>query len=294
MKKSLLLLFIVYTPVWVLSQETNLDSLLDAGNAAEATTYVSTFKTSRIINGHSVENTQAGILDLRISHRFGRLNQGSYDLFGLDNASMRMGLDYGIIPRLTVGIGRSTFQKQYDGFIKYSVLKQSTGKKNIPLSLSLLTSANVRTVREPDPAPGVKARASDKWSFVHQLMIARKFGKALSLQLTPTMIHYNIVPLSTMKNDYFSVGVGGALRLSPRVTLNAEYYPQINQMPGTQNSLSVGFDIETGGHVFQLNFTNSTGITERTFIAETDGTWGNGDIHFGFTISRVFSLKRSK
>lgn len=299
MRKQLLCLLMLCSGFGKLqAQEVDLDKMLDEEmskkNKNEVQYTEATFKTTRLINGHSIENTQAGILDFKISHRFGRLNQGSYDLFGLDNASMRMGLDYGITDRLMVGIGRSTFEKQYDGFIKYKLLRQSTGKRNMPISLSVMTAAMNKTIREPDPAPGVKAYASDKWFFAHQLIIARKFSEAFSLQLMPTMIHYNVVPLATNQNDLFSMGVGGRVKLTQRLSVNAEYYYQINRFSGMKNSLSFGFDIETGGHVFQLHVTNSTGMTERTFITETDGSWGNGDIHFGFNISRVFTIKRPK
>ncbi len=281
----------------VKSQEVDLDKLLDERDSSKkkaSELVIGTFKTTRVVNGASIENTQKGILDLRISHRFGRLNQGSYDLFGLDNATMRMGVDYGVSDRLMIGIGRSTFQKQYDGFFKYRILRQSEGKVVMPVSLSWLSSAALKTLTEEDPQPGVKHNSSDKWSFAHQVIIARKFSERFSLQLMPSMVHYNIVPVSDMKNDFFSVGMGGRLKITQKLSLNAEFYPQINQLPGSQNSLSVGVDIETGGHVFQLHFTNSTGIIEQAFLAGTDGTWDNGDIHFGFNISRVFTVKKYK
>ncbi|HEX6914202.1 MAG TPA: DUF5777 family beta-barrel protein [Chitinophagaceae bacterium] len=265
-----------------------------------------TFKTSRIINGHSIENTAKGILDLRISHRFGTLNNGFYQLFGLDNATMRMGLDYGISDRLTVGWGRSTYQKQYDAFFKYRILRQSTGTGNMPLSVSAVATAMLATdttsVRANYNIPaGVKIHFSDKLSYAYQLIIARKFSTAFSLQLMPTMIHSNVVPLSTDPNDLFSVGIGGRLKITQRLSINAEYYYNIpghrlESMGGSKlyNPLSVGFDIETGGHVFQLHFTNSRGMTERQFITETPGSWGKGDIHFGFNISRVFQIGKRR
>lgn len=129
-----------------------------------------------------------------------------------------------------------------------------------------------------------------------QLLIGRKLSESLSLQLMPTLIHYNLATGVNDPNDVFSIGAGGRMKLSKRVSLNAEYYYQIPgyQISGTQNSLALGFDIETGGHVFQLNVTNSTGMTERSFISETTGDFLKGDIRFGFTISRVFTIVKPK
>lgn len=265
-----------------------------------------TFKSSRIINGHSIENTPKGILDFRISHRFGTLNNGFYQLFGLDNATMRMGFDYGITDRLTVGIGRSTYQKQYDAFFKYRILRQSNGKNAMPVSVSFMTgvmfSTDTASIRNNYNIPsGVRMHTSDKLSYVYQFIIARKFSTDFSLQLMPTMVHSNVVPKASDPNDLFSLGIGGRLKLTKRMSINVEYYYQIpnyklESMAGQKlyNPLSVGFDIETGGHVFQLHFTNSRGMTERQFITETPGTWGKGDIHFGFNISRVFQIGKRR
>lgn len=264
-----------------------------------------TFKTSRIINGHSIENTQKGILDLKISHRFGTLNNGFYQLFGLDNATMRMGVDYGVTNRLMVGIGRSTYQKQYDAFFKYRLLRQTTGNA-MPLSVSFMAgtmfSTDTASIKNNYNVPlNVKLHSSDKLSYVYQLIIARKFSTDFSLQIMPTVVHSNVVPLADDPNDLYSVGVGGRLKLTKRMSINMEYYYQIpghklKTLAGQEihNPLSFGFDIETGGHVFQLHFTNSRGMTERQFITETPGSWGKGDISFGFNISRVFQIGKRR
>ena len=263
-----------------------------------------TFKTSRIINGHSIENTARGILDFKISHRFGTLNSGLYQMFGLDNATMRMGFDYGISDRLMVGIGRSTFQKQYDGFFKYRVLRQSAGKSNIPLSISVMAgfmyATDSSSIKNNYNIPlNVKLRGDDKLSYVTQVIIARKFSTDFSLQIMPTMVHSNIVPKAGDPNDLYSVGIGSRLKVTKRMSINLEYYYQVNKLDAiggqkVHNPLSKGIDIETGGHVFQLHFTNSRGMTERQFITETPGDWGNGDVHFGFNISRVFQIGKRR
>ncbi len=275
-----------------------------------------TFTTSRLINGHTVETTQRGVLDLKVTHRFGKLNSGFYNVFGLDQASMRIGADYGITNRLTIGGGRSAgglvnpSLKEYDGFIKYKLLRQSTGEKNTPLTVTVLSSVMYNSLRETkeigikDPVNGgyytdssqtVKINNFDRFHFAYELLLARKF-KGFSIQLMPTMVHYNIVPDASVPNDLFTVGAGVRIKLTQMSSLNLEYYYQLpgHKLPGTYNSFAVGYELETGGHVFQFQLTNSYGTTERTFLHETSGSWGNGDIHFGFNIARVFTIVKPK
>jgi hypothetical protein len=268
----------------LLEQEVNKDK------PREFTT--ATFKTTRVINSHSVENVAEGVLDLRISHRFGYLNTGAYELFGLDQATMRLGLDYGITKRWMIGIGRSTYQKQFDGFTKYKFLRQAKG--GMPITASGMATMMYKSVKFENPQR--ENYHTSNMYYCGQLIIGRKFSEGFSLQLMPTMFHYNLVQNVNDPNDVFALGIGGRLKLSRRVSINTEYYYQLPgyQLDGTTNSFAVGFDIETGGHVFQLNFTNSTGMTERSFISETTGDFFDGDIHFGFTISRVFTIVKPK
>jgi hypothetical protein len=296
-------LLIVFWCTGAAAQDINLDSLLDADmktkNQDKTQHTEATFKTSRLIDGHTVETTQRGVLDLKVSHRFGRLNEGFYNMFGFDVASMRIGLDYGITDRLTVGGGRSTFEKQYDLFLKYRLLWQSEGKNSMPVSVTFLSSLMFETdttALKSEKNISVKPRTSDKLSYAHQILLSRKFNSNFSLQLMPTMVHENLVDSTFNSNDLFSVGVGARLKLTQRSSINIEYYYQLPgyKLPGTYNTLSLGYEIETGGHVFQLHLSNSTGMTERTFIAENNGRWSKGDIHFGFNISRVFTLKKPK
>lgn len=258
-----------------------------------------TFKTTRLMNGHTIENAAAGVLDFKVSHRFGMLNSGSYQLFGLDQATMRMGLDYGISNRLMVGIGRSTFQKQYDAFGKFKILRQAKGGRwPSPVSVSAVSTVMLKTLKWDDPK--IKNYYTSRLSFAHQLIIARKFSEGLSLQLMPSFIHTNLAKTVKEPNDIFALGAGGRIKLTKRLSFNVEYYHVLPislvegenyKIAGTKNSLAIGFDIETGGHVFQLHFTNSTGMTEKNFITETTGDFFKGDIHFGFNISRVFTIK---
>ena len=251
-----------------------------------------TFKTTRIIQGHSVENVAPGVLDFRISHRFGYINGGAYELFGLDQATMRLGLDYGLTKWWMIGVGRSTYQKQFDGFTKFKVFRQST--YGMPFTISTVASIMYKSIKFENTA--IENYYTSNLFYSGQLLIGRKMSEGLSLQVMPTWIHYNLVQGANDPNDIFALGAGGRIKLNKRVSINAEYYYQFPgyQLPGTTNSISVGVDIETGGHVFQINVTNSDGMTERSFISETTGNFFKGDIRLGFTISRVFTLKKPK
>ena len=287
----LVVLVCLYTHTIVAQDSTDIMNQIET--AATTTYTTATFKTTRLITGQSVENLSAGVLDVRINHRFGALNSGLYNLFGLDNASMRMGFDYGITNNVMVGIGRSTYQKTFDAFIKIKILRQSTGAVNMPITLSYVPNIAVNSLKQfttPKPAFG------NRVSYVQQLIIGRKMSKNLSLQIMPTFIHHDNISFTHTKQNSFVIGVGGRQKISKRVTINAEYYYQLEstKSPNATNVLSLGFDIETGGHVFQLHFTNSAGMTEKSFISETTGRWDKGDILFGFNISRVFTIKKRK
>ncbi len=273
------------------------DDLMDLlnENKEEQTEFISaTFKSTRIMNGHSIERMPAGQLDFRIHHRFGRINSGAYELWGLDQANIHFSLEYGITDWLMVGAGRGTYEKTFDGFTKFSILRQSTGARKMPVSLSWFSSVAVNSLRWSEPER--TNYFSSRLSYVHQILLARKFSQRFSAQIAPTFVHRNLVATELDPNDLFSLGLGGRMKLTNRISLNAEYYYLIRPVHDyastpARNPLSVGFDIETGGHVFQLIFTNSLAMIEKGFIGETTGQWGKGDIHFGFNISRVFMLK---
>jgi hypothetical protein len=288
---------IIFSSNAVIGQDIDLQKMLnedDPKNLSDNKYVEGTFHSTRLINGQSIENLDAGILDFRIAHRFGKISDGLYNLFGLDNASMRMGLDYGLTDRLMIGLGRSTFQKQYDGFIKYKILSQSEDDQIMPISLSVMSSMMIQTLRWENP--NRDNLFSSRLYYAHQILLARKFSANTSIQIMPTLVHYNLVSKANQSNDLVSIGIGGRQKILKRVSLNAEYYYQLPSMQftGTRNAFSLGFDIETGGHVFQLHVTNAQGMTERTFIHETDGRWDKGELLFGFNISRVFTLKKRK
>jgi hypothetical protein len=278
-----------------LAAQDDLMNLIDDGTKPEINLTTSTFKSTHIMNGQSIERMAPKQLDFRISHRFGRINSGAYEFFGLDQANIHFSLEYGINKWLMAGIGRGTYEKTFDGFAKFSILRQSSGAKVMPVSLSVFTSAALKTIKWSDPARPFDF--SSRLTYVGQVLIARKFSPSFSAQLTPTYMHRNITSSISEPYDIFALGAGGRMKLTKRISVNAEYY--INPDPGSYNGqpvynpLALGVDIETGGHVFQLIFTNSVAMIEKGFIAETTGSWGKGDIHFGFNISRVFNLKKN-
>lgn len=289
MKFILAFLPLIFSLSNVLAQ----DDLMDLANQEtkdENNFTEQTFKGTRLINGHSIETRDKGVLDVIISHRFGRINSGGYELFGLDDSNVRLGIDYGLTDRFNIGIGRNSFEKTYDGFLKYKFLRQQDGLRKVPLSIAGFSSVAMKTLKTGDPAG--EPDLNSKLTYCAQLIVARKFSPSFSFQLSPTLVHRNSVTVAEDPNDILALGAGGRIKLTKRLSLNAEYYYQLNQPTNTMmyNSFAIGFDIETGGHVFQLHFTNSRAMIEKGFITETSGDFFDGDIHFGFNISRVFQL----
>jgi len=271
------------------AQEDLLKALEAESNEPSVEFAEATFKGSRLINGHTVITRKSKSLEFLIAHRFGKVNQGAYDFYGIDGANVRFGLEYGLTDRLTIGIGRNSFEKTYDAFLKYALLRQQKGVITIPVSVTWLSSTAIRTLKPSDQPQVVKTPFSQA-AYSHVLLIARKFTPALSLQLMPALVHRNEVQ-EGLKNDEYAVGMGGRIKVSKRVSLNMEYYQRVGEVQNNpfQNSVAIGVDIETGGHVFQLHLTNSQSMIEKGFITETKGNFFKGDIHFGFNITRVFN-----
>jgi hypothetical protein len=289
--------FLLTASQWVQAQDSSLLSKLNDSMAVSGQrSYVTgTFKATHIVNMQTVEGPAKGAMIFLIQHRFGAINSGSYNFFGLDNAVLRLGLDYGLCDRLTVGIGRSSYLKTYDGYLKYKLLRQTDGSGSMPVTMSLLAGINYYSVDIPG-----ESYLDDMYrtSYFTQLLIARKFSRNLSLQIVPTWLHYNLLPTSMDKNDVLALGIGGRMKITRRMSIDAEYNfvpsGQIDSVSGTKthNSFSLGWDIETGGHVFQLVFSNSQSMVESQYITQTTGRWGKGDIYFGFNLSRTFDLKK--
>jgi hypothetical protein len=305
MKKSLIIIGLALS-FQSFSQD-DLMKMLDNDSKNETDYTTATFKGTRLINGQTIETTSKNHLNFWISHRFGAVNSGFIEnFFGLDQARIRLGLEYGITDQLTVGVGRSSQEKTYDYYAKYKALRQSN---KMPLSLAVYVSGAANTMATGySMESGSQIKFKDnlqRQTYTAQVLIARKFSNDFSLQLMPTFLHYNMSEGSEFQNDKVSLGVGGRYKLSKRLSLNAEYYWVNTSSEETafkaknptkeypyHNSLSLGFDIETGGHVFQLHFTNSRGMIERHAIGQTLGTWANGDIFYGFNIARTFSFDK--
>jgi hypothetical protein len=290
-KKALLFLSVILLAEKTYAQEADsLMAALEKENEPKTQYTTATFKGTRIINGQSIELPAKGVLQFMINHRFGTINSGAYNFFGLDEAAIRLGLDYGITPSFTAGIGRSSLGKVYDGYLKYRLLRQAKGEKAFPFTLVLYSSAGISTIEQSTPDRDI--RFIDRLTYIHQALFARKFSDRLSLQLAPVYIHRNVVPAKEFQNDVLAVGIGGRFRLSRRISVNSEYYYLLpgHTADNFYNSFAIGFDIETGGHVFQLHLTNSRGMIEQQFVPQTTDNFLGGDIHFGFNISRVFNV----
>ena len=287
-----LLLSCVVFPV--LSQDDPEKILAEAEHQEKLFT-IATFKTTRVVNFHTLETLGKRTLDFRISHRFGAINSGAYNAWGLDGgASIRLGLEYSYDGRLMFGLGRGNVGKMVDGFAKYRLLRQ-TEDGSMPLSMTLFSGMYYTTIKDPLKEVSGFNRYSkfySRMSFAHQIIIGRKFGSTFSAQIAPWFVHYNQVDGVLDGNDMF--GVAGAIRykFSRSMAVTAEYAYRINDYSNRNyyNSLGIGFEIETGGHVFQMHITNSIGMVENQFLPYTDTKWSNAGIRIGFNISRVFTI----
>jgi hypothetical protein len=285
MKKIVLNTFLILASLQLCSQD--LLDILEKEAPDTESTVSATFKGTRIVNGHSIENRKNKELEFIISHRFGRVNTGFEELFGLDQANIRFALEYGLTDDLTAGLGRSSFEKTYDGYLKYSLLKQKTGANSFPFAVSLFGSIAAKSQKA---IPGEERTFAESLFYVGQVLIAKKLNSAFSLQLTPTYVHRNLTAIDADPHDIFALGFGTRVKVSKRVSLNAEYYQQFDKLESinARNSLAFGVDIESGGHVFQIILSNAITMVEKSFITETTGNFFGGDIHLGFNLSRTF------
>lgn len=251
-----------------------------------------TFKATRLVNGQTIETKGRGALEFIFSHRFGPLSSGAYELYGLDQAYVRLGLEYGITDRLGVGFGRNSEDKTVDAYLRYKALRQQSAGGS-PVTVTAFGVVGYRfSPRSEDVT--YEILPVDRLSYVMQLLIARKFNSDLSFQLMPSFVHKNLVDPTIEENNQAVIGIGGRLKLTRSVALTSEYYYRLGVTSGSPyyNPLGIGVDIETGGHVFQLLMTNSLGLTERAFLTETTGDFFAGDISFGFNVTRTFQLKK--
>ena len=289
--KHLYLLLLALVALPVLAQDDDFFSLMEV---EEPTQFVyATFKGTRLINGQTIETPGGGVLQYVIAHRFGSFaDDYLYNFLGLDNAQIRMQLDYGVNDRLNVGLGRSSTLKVVDGFVKYRVLRQRSGKNDFPFSLTWHSNMSVRGARYTD---GIDHYFSDRLSYVHQALFARKFNSSFSAQLAPTVVHWNLVPTRSDANTIYGLSAGARYKLTNRIAATAEYTwhndPLISTGERNYFPLALGVDIETGGHVFQLHISNTRNMSDPYWISRNPYNVLDGGLFLGFNISRVFTLK---
>ncbi len=283
MIKKITFLFCVF-PFLMVAQDDllkEIDTLSDANESV-----VAAFKSLKIVNLESTKLAAKGDLYLVIAHRFGYIDNGFDDFFGLDVANTRIQFVYGLTNGITIHASRSGFQKTYEVATKYRLAGQK--KQGFPFEIVGFNSLSINTELEKTTLP--KLEFTDRLAYVNQILISRKFNDNLSLEIAPTHFHQNYVSNNSQDNSQFALGLGGRYKFSKRWSFNMDYAAHLNRASnsGFKNPLSIGFDLETGGHVFQMHFTNSQAMHESGYLGNTTGSWNEGQIAFGFNLIRVF------
>lgn len=291
--KKLLLLLLLY-PFFVFSQN---DLLSEIDTVTIDTKVESAFKSLKIVNIESTKLAAKGDFYFIVAHRFDYLKNGFDDFFGLDNANTQLKFLYGVKEWLTVHVARSGFQETYDLALKYRLQVQQKG--GFPLTLVGFSSLAVNSEMKEQDYPNMNF--GNRLSYVTQLLASRKFDENLTLQLAPTYFHENTIrdvfdssgnPIlpNPQSNSQFAVGVGARYKFTKRWSVNMDYAAHVNRASESiyKNPLSIGVDLETGGHVFQMHFTNSRAMHETGYLGQTAGDWAKGEICFGFNLVRVF------
>jgi hypothetical protein len=234
-------------------------------------------------------------LNFVILHRFGEVNKGAYELWGMDQAYMRLAFDYGLTENIQIGVGRSSPSKVYDGNLKWKIIKQASGGS--PIGITYYGNMALNTSEFSDKS--VDNYFTSRLTYCNQILFTKKFNDVVSVLLAPSMVHKNLVIYNNDANTIFSVGMGASVRLTRSTRFNIEYYPRLNgrddfldvaKTQRTYDYLGLGFDIETGGHVFQMMFCNATGMYEQAAIVNSTTTWSDMGIRLGFNLSRTFSM----
>ncbi|WBV58877.1 DUF5777 family beta-barrel protein [Chryseobacterium sp. Chry.R1] len=241
------------------------------------------FKALQIVTGQSTKLAAKNEWYIVVAHRFGDISTGFKNFFGLDDASTKLGAIYGVTDWLSLNLSRETNQKTFEVGAKYKLLKQN---ENFPVDVVGYNVLALNTDLDKDNYPNL--RFSDRLSYLTQALISRRFDDRLSLQLTPSYIHKNLYDQNIEDKNQFLTGLGGRYKISKRISVNAEYFVNFDNHSFYKNPLSVGMDIETGGHVFQLVFSNSQLNSDIGYLSNAVGNWGKGHIYFGFNLYRVF------
>ena len=281
MKKLITLLALV--PSLIFGQDDLLEGIeIDSLEGYET----AAFKGLKIVNFESTKMVSHKELYFVVSHRFGSVKTGIKDFFGLDQAVTRLNLIYGITDGINLGISRSSFQKTYESSLKLRLLRQKEGSS--PVTVVWYNSVLINTALDEENLPLLEFK--HRLGYAFSALVSRKLSNNLSLQLAPTFFHNNLVSMAEQENSQYALGLGGRYKLTKRWSLNLDYGVHLNRAKNSPfvNPLSIGFDLETGGHVFQLHFTNAQPMNTNYFLGQATGDWGEGDIFFGFNISRVF------
>lgn len=290
--------FALLSAALLLSTSIHAQSMLDSISTdnADKDFTSATFKSTRLIDQHTIETVGPRTLDFRISHRFGAINSGPYNAWGLDGpANIRLGLEYSPNGRFMFGIGRSSLDKLVDGFLKYKLIRQTTDN-HTPISMTLLAGAYRIGAKDGNATANGFDKyefSSSRFSYCFEAMVARKFNPNFSLQIAPWMVHYNLVDHINDQNDAYGVSALFRYKFTKRAAITGEYAYRINNYSlevKYYDSMSIGYELETGGHVFQIHLTNSFGLSENQFFTHTDSKWNDAGIRLGFNVSRVFSL----
>ncbi|KAF2326675.1 DUF5777 family beta-barrel protein [Flavobacterium ginsenosidimutans] len=278
--KNFILLFFLF-PLLTFSQ-TDLLSGVETPSVKEKVT--SAFKALKIVNLESTKLAAKGDLYFVVAHRFGSIKDGFEGFYGLDNANTQIKFIYGVTNGLNVSAARSEFA--YDFAIKYMLFPQI--KDGFPVTIAGFNSLSINNTLKESLYP--KLEFKDRLTYVAQLLISRKFSEKLSLEIVPSFFHQNFVEDVDQSNSQYAIGFGGRYKFAKRWSLNMDYAAHLNRASNSlyKNPLSIGFDLETGGHVFQMHFTSSQAIDEAGYLGRTTGDWTKGDIFFGFNLARVF------
>lgn len=248
-----------------------------------ASTSQPAFKALQIVTGQSTKLSAKNEWYIIVAHRFGDISTGFKNFFGLDDASTKLGVIYGVTDGISVSLSRETNMKTFEGAVKYKLVKQS---ENFPAEIVGYNVMALNTDLDKDNYPHL--RFNDRLSYLTQVLISRRFNDKFSLQLTPSYIHKNLYDLAIEDKNQFLAGLGGRYKISKRISINAEYFVNFDDHSFYKNPLSLGMDIETGGHVFQLLFSNSQINSDIGYLSNAVGKWGKGQIFFGFNLYRVF------
>ncbi len=296
---ALSICLVLVLPLQSFAQDDLMSMLEDEVESTDDSRVYATFKTMKAVNFHTIEMVKKKSLDFRVTHRFGNMGAtsggGFHNIWGIDNSNdIRISFDYGVTNDLQVGFGRSKRNELIDANIKYRILAQTA--KKTPISLVALANFGFTPKRDLNE---FFTSASNRFNYVHQLIIARKFGERFSLELIPTHVYQNLRFKDDSGEDSHSilaVGVAARLKLTQRVALIADYayiasdYRRTHASVNYQDPLGLGLEVETGGHVFHITVTNASGIVENNFLLDTRDDWTQGGMKLGFNISRVFNL----